>query len=64
MFGAVLGRFAARGIAAAEIGDIAAGSARRHHRWAGRREIVWDFAREPLIGCTINVRPENAEAMA
>jgi uncharacterized protein len=47
---AVLARFAARGIAAAEIGAFTA-----DHRVAisdGRRaETIWDFTREPLIGC-------------
>jgi uncharacterized protein len=48
---AVIGRFAGRGIAAAEIGEIAAG---RHVAITdgGATETVWDFAREPLIGCS------------
>jgi AIR synthase-related protein len=47
---AVIGRFACRGIVAAEIGEIAAG-------WhvaitdGHATETIWDFAREPLIGC-------------
>jgi hypothetical protein len=47
---AVLGRFARRGIAAAEIGSITAG---RHVAITDGRatETVWDFAHEPLIGC-------------
>jgi hypothetical protein len=47
---AVIGRFAARGIATAEIGEIAAGrcvAITDGHA----TETVWDFAREPLIGC-------------
>ncbi len=60
--GAVIGRFAARGIAAADIGDIAAG--RRVAVTDGQRtETVWDFAREPLIGCGRS-RLETAEALA
>ena len=47
---AVLERFEARGIAAGEIGAFTA-----NHRVAigdGRyTETIWDFAREPLIGC-------------
>jgi selenophosphate synthetase-related protein len=47
---AVIARFARRGIAAADIGAIAAG--RRVAITDGRTsETVWDFAREPLIGC-------------
>jgi uncharacterized protein len=47
---AVIGRFAARGIAAAEVGAITRGSrvAITHGR---ATETIWDFAREPLIGC-------------
>jgi AIR synthase-related protein len=48
--GAVIGRFAARGIAAAEVGAITRGS--RVAVTDGRAvETIWDFAREPLIGC-------------
>jgi len=47
---AVLARFAARGIAAADIGEFTA-----DHRVLIRdgrdAETIWDFAREPLIGC-------------
>jgi AIR synthase-related protein len=47
---AVLARFSARGIAAADIGEITA-----DHRVAigdgAGVETIWDFAREPLIGC-------------
>jgi uncharacterized protein len=47
---AVIGRFAARGIAAAEVGTIARGS--RVAVTDGRAtETIWDFEREPLIGC-------------
>ncbi len=48
--GAVMSRFAARGIAVAEIGNIAAG---RHVAVTDGHatETIWDFAREPLIGC-------------
>jgi uncharacterized protein len=47
---AVIARFAARGIAAADIGVIARGSrvAITDGRAAG---TIWDFEREPLIGC-------------
>ncbi len=48
---AVLARFAARGIAASDIGQITAD--RCVTISDGRStEIIWDFAREPLIGCT------------
>lgn len=59
---AVIGRFAARGIAAAEIGEIVAG---RHVAVADgyATEIVWDFASEPLIGCG-KLRFEKAEVLA
>jgi uncharacterized protein len=47
---AVIGRFAARGIAAADVGAIARGS--RVAITDGRAtETIWDFEREPLIGC-------------
>jgi AIR synthase-related protein len=47
---AVLARFAARGIAAADIGAVTAGTA--VEITAGtERARVWDFARETLIGC-------------
>jgi selenophosphate synthetase-related protein len=46
----VLARFAARDIAAAEIGTITGGN--RVEITDGRvTEIVWDFAQSPLIGC-------------
>lgn len=47
---AVIGRFTARGIAAAEIGEIMEG---RHVAITDgcATETVWDFARAPLIGC-------------
>jgi uncharacterized protein len=54
---AVLARFRDRGIAAADIGKVTA-----DHRMViadGRAaETIWDFAREPLIGCA------RAEVMA
>jgi uncharacterized protein len=47
---AVVGRFAARGIAAADVGVIAPGS--RVAITDGRAtDTIWDFARAPLIGC-------------
>jgi uncharacterized protein len=47
---AVIGRFAARGIAAADVGAIAHGS--RVAVTDGRAsEAIWDFDREPLMGC-------------
>jgi AIR synthase-related protein len=47
---AVIGRFAARGIAAAEVGVITRGG--RVAITDGRTtETIWDFEREPLIGC-------------
>jgi uncharacterized protein len=48
---AVLARFEERGIAAAEIGAITA-DRRVLIRDGAAAEIIWDFAREPLIGCT------------
>jgi uncharacterized protein len=48
--GTVIGRFAARGIAAAEVGAIARGG--RVAITDGRAtETIWDFEHEPLIGC-------------
>jgi uncharacterized protein len=47
---AVIGRFAARGIAAADVGAIVRGSrVAITDGWA--TETIWDFEREPLIGC-------------
>ena len=47
---AVIARFDARGIAAAEVGEITHG--RRVTITDGRAsEAIWDFNREPLIGC-------------
>ena len=47
---AVIGRFAARGIAAAEVGAFSRGA--RVAITDGRAtETIWDFEREPLIGC-------------
>jgi uncharacterized protein len=47
---AVIGQFAERGIAAAEIGEFT-----NDHRVAIRdgsaSEVIWDFTREPLLGC-------------
>ena len=52
---AVLARFAARGIAAARIGGIEAGTRLRVAE--GRAEaVVWDFAAEPLTGCAAGPR--------
>jgi AIR synthase-related protein len=46
----VLARFAARGIAATQIGAITEGD--RVEITDGRvNEVVWDFSRSPLIGC-------------
>jgi AIR synthase-related protein len=54
---AVLARFAARGIAAAQIGSITRGD--QVEITDGRvREVVWDFSRAPLMGC------RTAEAIA
>ncbi len=47
---AVCARFAARGISAADIGAVSAGSSVEIVDGA-ERALVWDFAREPLIGC-------------
>lgn len=47
---AVIARFTARGIAAADIGGITAGSVVEIAAGAAR-STVWDFTREPLIGC-------------
>jgi uncharacterized protein len=47
---AVLARFASRGIAAAEIAEVTAEP--RVSITDGRStEIIWDFSRQPLIGC-------------
>jgi uncharacterized protein len=48
---AVLARFTSRGIAAADIGDF---TTERHVVLTdgNAAETVWDFAREPLMGCT------------
>jgi AIR synthase-related protein len=47
---AMLARFGERGIAAAEIGTITA-DRRVLIRDGAAAETIWDFAREPLIGC-------------
>jgi len=47
----VVARFTARGIVAADVGAFEPGS-RVDVRAGGRRETIWDFAREPLIGCS------------
>ena len=47
---ALLARFGERGIAAAEIGTITA-DRRMLIRDGAAAETIWDFAREPLIGC-------------
>jgi uncharacterized protein len=56
---AVIGRFEDRGIAAADIGAIARGS-RVAITDGQATETIWDFAREPLIGCG-KARPQLAE---
>lgn len=48
--GDVLARFHGRGIAAAEIGDVARGTTVAISD-GRQREIIWDFAHSPLIGC-------------
>ncbi len=57
----VIARFDARGIAAAEVGEIAPG---RRVTITDRRatETIWDFNREPLIGCG-PLRLATAEAL-
>lgn len=46
----VIARFTARGISAAAIGTaVAGGAVALNHR--GAREVIWDFAERPLIGC-------------
>jgi uncharacterized protein len=59
---AVRERFAVRDIAAAEIGDITP-CGRVTISDGHSHETVWDFAREPLIGCGA-VYPQKAEAIA
>ena len=49
--GAVLARFAERGIAAATIGSIDASRVARIRDAGGEEAVVWDFAASPLIGC-------------
>jgi AIR synthase-related protein len=44
-----IGRFAARGIAAATVGAVAAGTSVSVHSGASN-ETIWDFAKAPLIG--------------
>ncbi|MBR1088402.1 sll0787 family AIR synthase-like protein [Bradyrhizobium manausense] len=46
----ILSRFQRRGIAAAAIGDVSAGT-RVDITAASARATVWDFAGQPLIGC-------------
>jgi hypothetical protein len=46
----VLAQFAARGIAAADIGAVSA-DRRVQIADATATEAVWDFTREPLMGC-------------
>jgi AIR synthase-related protein len=48
---AVLARFGERGIAAADVGTITA-DRRVLIRDGAAAETIWDFAQEPLIGCT------------
>ncbi|MEP9365976.1 sll0787 family AIR synthase-like protein [Xanthobacter sp. VNH20] len=48
----VIARFAARGIAAAAIGTaVPGGEVALNHR--GAREVIWDFAQSPLMGCAL-----------
>jgi uncharacterized protein len=47
---AVIARFTARGISAAAIGTAVAGGEVALN-YGGAREVIWDFARSPLIGC-------------
>jgi AIR synthase-related protein len=54
---AVIARFAARGIAAADIGEVTA-DAQVSITDGRATEIIWDFSREPLMGC----RPAEAAA--
>jgi AIR synthase-related protein len=48
---AVLARFQARGIAAADVGEFTV-DPRVSIVDGATRETIWDFAREPLLGCT------------
>jgi uncharacterized protein len=48
---AVVAHFRARGIASADIGEICA-DPRVAIADGASVETIWDFAREPLIGCT------------
>jgi uncharacterized protein len=48
----VLARFAVRGLAAADIGEIVA-EPRVSIANGGARQTVWDFARQPLTGCRV-----------
>ncbi|NOV20281.1 sll0787 family AIR synthase-like protein [Ensifer adhaerens] len=50
--------FAKRGIACAEIGEIAQGSSVSTYE-NGKSETIWDFAHQPLIGCG-SIRREQA----
>jgi AIR synthase-related protein len=60
--GEVIGRFAARGIAAAGIGTVLQGS--RVSIGSGvQSETIWDFAKAPLIGTAARMR-QRAEAVA
>ena len=47
---ASLARFRDRGIAAADIGEFTADT-ELSHRGGAAAETIWDFAREPLMGC-------------
>jgi AIR synthase-related protein len=60
--GAVLSRFAARGIAASEVGSITP-DGRVAVTDGCFTEVVWDLAREPLIGCG-TVHRQKKEALA
>jgi AIR synthase-related protein len=60
--GAVLGRFAVRGIAASAVGSITP-DGRVAVTDGCFTEVVWDFTREPLIGCG-TVHSQKKEALA
>jgi len=53
--GDVLARFQGRGIAATEIGDVTRGTTVAISD-GRQREIIWDFAKSPLIGCGPDAR--------
>lgn len=47
---AVVGRFSARGVAAAAIGQIESGD-QVTVSLGGERAVIWDFGKRPLLGC-------------